>query len=193
VLASPCGWPSHPADDLSAGREPPARSATGRGLLLVGSRNVLFFTRLLPSASTNGWMDQSQRAHGSPIAVRPDYTAGEVRRFAKRAKDAAQARRLLAIAAVLDGASREDAAKIGGMDRQTLRDWVIRFNQQGPGGLGAQVRCGWIRGARPGRRFYSPLQSHPHRRWFKGGRSHIRKTLRACYHSPGHNALRRTL
>jgi transposase len=43
--------------------------------------------------------------------------------------------RLLAIASVLDGASREDAAKIGGMDRQTPRDWVIRFNEQGPDGL----------------------------------------------------------
>ena len=72
---------------------------------------------------------------GQAIAVRTDYTAGEVRRLAKRAKDAAQARRLLAIAAVLDGASREEAAKIGGMDRQTLRDWVIRFNEQGPDGL----------------------------------------------------------
>jgi transposase len=72
---------------------------------------------------------------GQAIAVRTDVTAGDVRRFAKRAKDAAQVRRLLAIAAVLDGASREDAAKIGGMDRQTLRDWVIRFNEQGPDGL----------------------------------------------------------
>src|SRR5271156_1090207 len=72
---------------------------------------------------------------GQAIAVRSDFTAGEVRQFAKRAQDAAQARRLLAIAAVLDGASREGAAKIGGMDRQTLRDWVIRFNQQGPDGL----------------------------------------------------------
>jgi len=72
---------------------------------------------------------------GQAIAVRTDYTASEVRRFAKRAKDAAQARRLLAIASVLDGASREEAAKIGGMDRQTLRDWVIRFNEQGPDGL----------------------------------------------------------
>jgi transposase len=72
---------------------------------------------------------------GQAIAVRTDFTASEVRRFAKRAKDAAQARRLLAIAAVLDGASREDAAKIGGMDRQTLRDWVMRFNEQGPDGL----------------------------------------------------------
>ncbi len=72
---------------------------------------------------------------GHAIAVRTDYTAGEVRRFAQRAKDAAQARRLLAIAAVLEGASREEAAKIGGMDRQTLRDWVIRFNEQGADGL----------------------------------------------------------
>jgi transposase len=72
---------------------------------------------------------------GQAIPVRTDYRAGEVRLFAKRAKDVAQARRLLAIAAVLDGASREDAAKIGGMDRQTLRDWVIRFNAQGPEGL----------------------------------------------------------
>src|SRR4029450_5951107 len=69
------------------------------------------------------------------IPVRADYPAGEVRRLAQRAKDAAQARRLLAIAAVLGGASREEAAKIGGMDRQTLRDWVIRFNEQGPDGL----------------------------------------------------------
>jgi transposase len=68
---------------------------------------------------------------GRAIEVRADYTAGEVRRLARRAKDAAQTRRLLAIAAVLDGASRKEAAKIGGMDRQTLRDWVIRFNEQG--------------------------------------------------------------
>jgi transposase len=69
---------------------------------------------------------------GHAIAVRTDYTADEVRRLAK---DAAQARRLLAIAAVLDGASRTEAARIGGMDRQTLRDWVIRFNDQGADGL----------------------------------------------------------
>jgi putative transposase len=72
---------------------------------------------------------------GQAIPLRTDYMAGEVRRLAKRAKDAAQARRLLAIAAVLEGSSREEAAKIGGMDRQTLRDWVIRFNDRGPGGL----------------------------------------------------------
>ena len=72
---------------------------------------------------------------GQAVPIRTDYTAREVRRFAKCAKDGAQARRLLALAAVLDGVSREEAAKLGGMDRQTLRDWVIRFNEQGPDGL----------------------------------------------------------
>jgi len=72
---------------------------------------------------------------GRAIAVKTDYSDAEVRRLAKRTKDAAQARRLLAVAAILDGASREEAAKTGGMDRQTLRDWVIRFNEQGPDGL----------------------------------------------------------
>ena len=50
-------------------------------------------------------------------------------------KDAAQARRLLALAAVRDGMNRTEAARIGGMDRQTLRDWAHRFNQYGPDGL----------------------------------------------------------
>src|SRR5579863_9534280 len=72
---------------------------------------------------------------GRAIVVRTDDTSGSVRRVAQRVKNAAQARRLLAIAAVLDGSSREQAARIGGMDRQTLRDWVIRFNEQGPDGL----------------------------------------------------------
>jgi len=72
---------------------------------------------------------------GQAIPVRSDYTADQLRRLARQAKDVAQARRLLAIAAVLDGASRAEAGRIGGMDRQTLRDWVIRFNEQGPAGL----------------------------------------------------------
>lgn len=62
-------------------------------------------------------------AMGQAVPIRTDYTASKVRRFAKCAKDGAQARRLLALAAVLDGVSREEAAKLGGMDRQTLRDW----------------------------------------------------------------------
>src|SRR3974390_3019011 len=74
-------------------------------------------------------------AMGKPLAVRTDYSSRELGRLASRVKNAGQARRLLAIAAVLDGAARDEAAKIGGMDRQTLRDWVIRFNEQGPEGL----------------------------------------------------------
>ena len=72
---------------------------------------------------------------GTAIAVRTDYSSKDLRRLAGRVKNAGQARRLLAIAAVLDGGSREEAARIGGMDRQTLRDWVIRFNGQGAAGL----------------------------------------------------------
>ena len=69
------------------------------------------------------------------IEVREDYEAEELRCMARTVKDANQARRLLAIAAVYDGMDREEAARIGGMDRQTLRDWVHRFNEQGPDGL----------------------------------------------------------
>lgn len=82
---------------------------------------------------------------GRAIAVKTDYSGAEVRRLAKRTKDAAQARRLLAVAAILDGASREEAAKTGGMDRQTLRDWVHRFNERGPEGL----KDSWSKGHPP--------------------------------------------
>jgi transposase len=71
----------------------------------------------------------------SAVKLRSDYSAKELRLLAKRVKDNNQARRLLSLAAVLDGMSREDAARIGGMDRQTLRDWVHRFNAAGPDGL----------------------------------------------------------
>src|SRR5438309_3985853 len=69
------------------------------------------------------------------IGLRDDFEADDLRRLAGKAKDADQARRLLALAAVYDGMDREEAARIGGMDRQTLRDWVHRFNEQGPDGL----------------------------------------------------------
>lgn len=69
------------------------------------------------------------------IPLREDFDAGMVRTTAKVASEATQARRLLAIAAVYDGLTRTEAARIGGMDRQTLRDWVHRFNEAGPEGL----------------------------------------------------------
>ena len=64
-----------------------------------------------------------------------DYSADELRRLASKGKHVNQSRRLLSLAAVLDGMSRAEAARIGGMDRQTLRDWVHRFNDEGPDGL----------------------------------------------------------
>lgn len=72
---------------------------------------------------------------GSAVKMRADYSAAELRRLTKGTSDVRQSRRLLSLAAVLDGMSREEAARIGGMDRQTLRDWVHRFNEQGPDGL----------------------------------------------------------
>jgi transposase len=69
------------------------------------------------------------------IPLRRDCDAYELRLLAGRVKDANQARRLLAIAAVYEGMDREEAARIGGMDRQTLRDWVHRFNAHGADGL----------------------------------------------------------
>ena len=69
------------------------------------------------------------------IRIRQDFDAAALRRLATTVKDAGQVRRLLALAAVYDGQSREEAARIGGMDRQTLRDWVLRFNERGPDGL----------------------------------------------------------
>jgi transposase len=71
----------------------------------------------------------------SAVKLRADFTAGELRRLANKAKDVNQSRRLLSLAAVLDGVSRAEAARIGGMERQTLRDWVHRFNAAGPDGL----------------------------------------------------------
>ena len=71
----------------------------------------------------------------SAVRLREDYSAEELRTLARRSKDVSQSRRLLSLAAVRDGMDRAAAAKIGGMDRQTLRDWVLRFNERGPEGL----------------------------------------------------------
>jgi transposase len=84
------------------------------------------------------------------IELRDDYDAAELRRMAKRSRDNRQIRRLLALAAVYDGMCRADAAQIGGMDRQTLRDWVHRFNAEGPDGLTDRRRPGrecWLSAA----------------------------------------------
>ncbi len=69
------------------------------------------------------------------IKLRDDYGGEELRRLAAVARDGCQGRRLMALAAIYDGKNRTQAAAVGLMDRQTLRDWVIRFNEQGPEGL----------------------------------------------------------
>jgi transposase len=76
------------------------------------------------------------------VEIKPSHTPAELRRLAASGKNANQSRRLLSIAAVLDGMSRAEAAKIGGMDRQTLRDWAHRFNEHGPDGLKDNRRPG---------------------------------------------------
>jgi transposase len=80
-------------------------------------------------------MAREIRAMPSAVRLRADYSAEALRALARRSKDANQSRRLLSLAAVRDGMDRGGAAKIGGMDRQTLRDWVHRFNAAGPEGL----------------------------------------------------------
>ena len=69
------------------------------------------------------------------VELRTDWDAKRVRAAAREAKDADQARRLLAIAAAYDGQGRTAAARIGAMDPQRLREWVHRFNTTGPEGL----------------------------------------------------------
>lgn len=69
------------------------------------------------------------------LGIRKDRTSTVLRKLAKVESDSRVARRLLAIANALDGMSREAAARLAGMDRQTLRDWVLRYNQQGIEGL----------------------------------------------------------
>ena len=60
-----------------------------------------------------------------PLPLRADFGASHLRSFARRTKDGPQARRLLALAAIYDGVTRTEAAKIGGVTLQIVRDWVV--------------------------------------------------------------------
>jgi transposase len=79
------------------------------------------------------------------VPLRSDFEAAQLRALAKRARDPDQTRRLLARAAIYDGASRTEAAQMGGVTLQIVRDWVLRFNARGPEGL----RTGRAPGAPP--------------------------------------------
>ena len=69
------------------------------------------------------------------IPLRRDFDAPGLRRLARSSKDANQARRLLALAAIYAGGTRTQAAEMGGVGLQIVRDWVVRFNADGPSGL----------------------------------------------------------
>ena len=70
----------------------------------------------------------------APLALRSEVTAADLRRHARQTRDANQTRRLLALAAIYEGGWRGDAARIGGVGLQIVRDWVVKFNARGPDG-----------------------------------------------------------
>jgi transposase len=80
---------------------------------------------------------------GAAVSItRHEYAGAELRALAVKCDDGGQVRRLLAIAMVLDGRSRGEAAALNGMDRQTLRDWVLRYNPDGVAGLKSRLPPG---------------------------------------------------
>ena len=72
---------------------------------------------------------------GRALPLRQDYASDDLKRLARVSRDANQTRRLLALSVIYDGGSRATAAHVGGVGRQIVRDWVERFNAEGPGGL----------------------------------------------------------
>ena len=70
-----------------------------------------------------------------PLALRPDFNADALRAIARKTKGGPQARRCLALATLYEGATRTEAARMGGVTRQIIRDWGVRFNAHGPEGL----------------------------------------------------------
>jgi transposase len=76
-----------------------------------------------------------RRRFAMPLPLRADFDSQKTRAAARRSKDGPQARRLLALAAIYEGAARTEAAKIGGVTLQIVRDWVMKFNAEGAEGL----------------------------------------------------------
>ncbi len=72
---------------------------------------------------------------GTAVRLREDYSAEDLRALARRSVNADQTRRLLSLAEIYAGGTRRDAARIGGVGLQVVRDWVLRFNAGGPDGL----------------------------------------------------------
>jgi transposase len=150
-------------EDLGQPNTDEARRRARLHTLLPIFRNVLFVLYQVPLNETH--VEDSQRegnmihrgkrvgfAMAAAIGVRGDYDTARLRELAKRSEDANQTRRLLALAAIYDGGSRTEAAKIGGVGLQTVRDWVLAFNAEGPPGL--------VNGKAPGN---APLLTQAHR------------------------------
>lgn len=72
---------------------------------------------------------------GTALNIRQDHTADDLRQLARKSRDANWSRRLLALSVIYEGGSRSQAASIGGVGLQIIRDWVERFNRHGPDGL----------------------------------------------------------
>src|SRR3984893_790235 len=86
--------------------------------------------------SDSPWQTAFERfAMSTPVPLRSDFDTIGLRMLARRSRDPDQTRRLLALAEIYDGGSRPDAARIGGVGVQIVRDWVVRFNAKGPDGL----------------------------------------------------------
>src|SRR3954470_2121421 len=86
----------------------------------------------------------SRMVMAAAVPLRPDFDAAALRTLAKQSRDPDQIRRLLALATIYEGQPRSEAARVGCVTLQSVRDWVLRFNAQGPAGL--------INGKAPGRR-----------------------------------------
>ena len=95
-----------------------------------------FWDSQIRESLTRCWLLRGVASMGAAVSItRLDVTAAELRMAAGREKDGSAARRMLAIAMILDGTDRKTAAETCGMDRQTLRDWVHRYNAEGLTGL----------------------------------------------------------
>src|ERR1700730_13293850 len=113
----------------------------------------------------------------TPVPLRSGFDASQLHKLARGSRDPDQTRRLLALAEVYAGGSRSDAARIGGVGLQIVRDWVLRFNAEGPDGLlngkapgappafsaiASARRCGrpWRMGPGPSRPLREALAPH---------------------------------
>src|ERR1700749_1502039 len=116
------------------------RAMSSRGLLqeIVLYQCPWFVThRASPTRRScdSRWWTAGMFTMGAAIGLRSDFRGLDLRRLARRQQDANQARRLLVLAEIYDGGSRSDAARIGDVGLQIVRDWVLRFNAEGADGL----------------------------------------------------------